>query len=102
MRAWANAWSDWRGIGEIAWMDRQWPRLGRQRIPTSFRLASSEQVATVVGQQVRWALARERHGRLITQWPILAGDSVLPLHLYVLSGYRGTDFEMLRSFMFRL
>jgi hypothetical protein len=99
IRAWANAWSDWHGIGEIAWTDRQWPRLGRQRIPVSFRLASSEQVATVVGQQARWALARERHGRLITQWPILAGNSVLRRHFDVLADYSGTEFERLWSLM---
>jgi hypothetical protein len=99
IRAWVNAWSDWRGIGEIAWGDRQWPRLGRQRVPTSFRLASSEQVAIVIGQQVRWALARERQGRLITQWPILAGHSVLPRHFDVLADYSGTDFERLWSLM---
>jgi hypothetical protein len=99
IRAWVNAWSDWRGIGEIAWEDRQWPRLGRQRIPTSFRLASSEQVATIIGQQVRWALARERQGRLITQWPILTGHSVLPRYFDVLADYSGTDFERLLSLM---
>src|SRR5882724_5736721 len=49
IRAWVSAWFAWQGIGEISWEDRQWPRLGHQRIPTSFRLASSGQVAAVVG-----------------------------------------------------
>jgi hypothetical protein len=99
IRAWVNAWSDWRGIGEITWEDRQWPRLGRQRIPTSFRLASSEHVATIIGQQVRWALARERQERLISQWPILTGHSVLPRYFDVLADYSGADFERLLSLM---
>jgi hypothetical protein len=99
IRAWVNAWSDWRDIGEIAWEDRQWPRLGRQRIPTTFKLASPEQVATVVNQQVRWTLARERQGRLITQWPKLAEDTVLSRHFDVLADYSDTNFERLWSLM---
>ena len=99
IRAWVNAWSDWRDKGEIAWEDRQWPRLGRQRIPTTLTLTSSEQVAAVVGQQVRWTRARERRERLIGQWPMLEGDSVLPRHFDVLADYSSADFERLCSLM---
>ena len=58
---------DWRDIGEVSWEHRHWPRLGLQRIPTSLTLASPDHVATVIGQQVRWARACERQGRLVAQ-----------------------------------
>jgi hypothetical protein len=99
VRAWVNAWFAWVGKGEISWEDRQWPRLGRQRIPTSFTLASAEQLAIVVGQQRRWTCACERHRRLITQWPILAGNPVIPRYFDVLADYSGADFEGLCSLM---
>ena len=99
IRAWVTAWSAWHDTGEISWEDRQWPRLGQQRIPTSFTLVSAEQLATVVGQQRRWTCACERYGRLIIQWPILAGSSVLPRYFDVLADYSGTDFERLCSLM---
>jgi hypothetical protein len=98
-RSWAAAWSAWHDIGEVSWEDRQWARLGRQRIPTSLRLASSDEVARVIGQQMRWTLACERYGFLTTQWPRLNGNSVLPKHFDVLAEYSGTDFEGLCSLM---
>jgi hypothetical protein len=99
IRAWVSAWFAWQGKGEISWEDRQWPRLGHQRIPTSFKLASSEQVASVVGQEIRWTHACERYDRLITLWSKLIGNPVLPRHFDVLADYGGPDFERLCSLM---
>lgn len=99
IRAWVTAWSGWHGAGEISWEDRHWPRLGSQRVPTGFSLASSEQVALVIGQQPQWNRACERYRRLIAEWPILAGDSVLPRYFDALADYEANDFERLCSLM---
>jgi hypothetical protein len=97
VRAWVAAWSAWQEVGEISWENRQWYRLGRQRIPTNLRLASPEQVATIVGQEKRWICASERYQELIAQWPILARSSVLRRHFDALADYNTNDFERLFS-----
>jgi len=99
VRAWVAAWSAWQEVGEISWEDRQWSRLGRQRIPASFKLASADQVAAIVGQQVRWSRACERYQRLIAQWPILARNSVFRRQYDALADYNTNDFERLCALM---
>jgi hypothetical protein len=98
-RAWVNAWSTWRELGEITWQDRQWPRLSNQRIPTSFRVASPNQVAALIGQQRRWTCACQRYERFVSRWPGLKEYSVLSHHFDVLADYTGADFEALYSLM---
>lgn len=102
IRAWVAAWSNWHDVGEVSWEQRQWPRLGLQRIPTSLTLASSYQVATLVGQQMRWTRACERSALLIARWPTLERNPVLAQHFDTLADYDGVDFERLCSLIFWL
>ena len=99
IRAWVAGWFSWRDMGEVSWEHRHWPRLGLQRIPTSLTLASSDHVATVVGQQIRWTRACERYSLLIARWPTLGENPVLPQHFDVLADYDCVDFERLWSLM---
>jgi hypothetical protein len=95
-RAWIAAWSEWTGPGELRWEERQWPRLGRQRLPASLDLRSAAEIAAVAGQAPRWALAAERYERMVDRWPSLASEaSVLARHFDVLADYGDSDFERL-------
>ena len=99
IRAWISAWDNWKGIGEVHWETRQWPRLGPQRIPLRFSLISPAQVAEAVGEQQRWAFSSERYNRLTYQWPVFANTSVLPRYFDVLADYDATNFERLYSLL---
>ncbi|MCG6940864.1 MAG: DUF2220 family protein [Thiohalocapsa sp.] len=57
---WAAATADAGRPGELIWTERQWPGLGRQRLPERLLLAGPAQVAAWVHEQARWALACER------------------------------------------
>ncbi len=99
IRAWISAWHNWKGIGEVHWEARQWPRLGPQRIPLRFSLTSPEQVAEAVGEQQRWAFSSERYDRLTHRWPVFANSSVLPRYFDVLADYDAPNFERLYSLL---
>ena len=99
IRAWVSAWLNWKGIGEVHWEARQWPRLGLQRIPLRFSLISPEQVAEAVGEQQRWALSSERYDRLTRKWPVLANTPVVPRYFDVLAEYDAANFERLYSLL---
>jgi len=99
VRAWVDAWSSWREAGFISWETKQWPRMGRQNIPVSLALASSEDVARLVGREKQWACARERYKGLIATWPTLSANSVLPRYYDVLVEYGEEDFQRLCSLL---
>ncbi|MGD8274812.1 MAG: DUF2220 family protein [Thiohalocapsa sp.] len=68
VRDWIERWTaadtDPARPGELIWTERQWPGLGRQRLPERLVLAGPEQVAVWVGEQARWLRARERAASL--------------------------------------
>ena len=68
VRDWIEAWTamerDPGRPGELTWTERQWPGLGRQRLPERLVLGSPGAVATWVGATRRWGLAVERAARL--------------------------------------
>jgi hypothetical protein len=64
VRAWALAWQAWPGPGEVCWEERQWPRLGRQRLPAALMLATAEAAADLAGEGERWRRAVSRRRRL--------------------------------------
>jgi hypothetical protein len=81
---WAAAEVDPTRPGEILWTERQWPGLGRQRLPERLLLAGPEQVAMWLGEQPRWLRARERAATLrqALAAPATPGDdSALPASL---------------------
>lgn len=99
VRDWIAAWSAWKGPADIAWESRQWPRLGRQRLPTSLRVSSPEAVAAIVGESTPWSMASERYRRMIACWPVLAQGSVLTAKFDMLADYATEDFERLVSLL---
>ncbi|WP_296809877.1 DUF3322 and DUF2220 domain-containing protein [Thiocapsa sp.] len=64
VRAWIAQWQHIQRPGEVIWTERQWPGLGRQRLPERLLLPDPEAVAGWVGAQPAWHLARLRAMRL--------------------------------------
>lgn len=68
MRDWIERWTaadtDPARPGELIWTERQWPGLGRQRLPERLLLTGPEQVAAWLGEQARWLRAQERAASL--------------------------------------
>ena len=97
IREWVSAWNDWSGVGEITWEDRQWPRMGKQRIPVSIAFASAEQASDAVGQRKRWDRAVERYMHVTSRWPCLTKGTELSRNFDVLANYSDEDYERLLS-----
>jgi hypothetical protein len=69
VRAWSLAWQAWDERGEVAWEERQWPRLGTQRVPAALQVAGPERAAELAGQGERWRRATQRRWALAQAWP---------------------------------
>ncbi len=95
VRAWAAAWQSWAGPGEVVFEDRHFPRLGRQRLPVGLSFAAPGDVAAVVGQAGRWAIATRRFQGMLERWPALAQGAALASRFDVLADYADDDFERL-------
>ena len=91
--AWVKAWSTWSGPGEITWHERQWRRLGTQRLPERLNLRDPAEVATLLGDGPRWERAQERFRQLVARWPRL--EARLPRHFSALADYSAADFDRL-------
>jgi hypothetical protein len=80
---------------QLEWAERQWPRLGRQRVPERLLLASAEDVARLVGHGKRWQRACERSERLARAWPALLGQAVLGRVFDALADWADDGFDRL-------
>lgn len=96
---WVEAWYGWKGPAEIVWEWRQWPRLGKQRLPVNAIFPSPEAVTEVVGEARRWLVAVERYRHMTTRWPNLAHDPALPSQFNVLADYPADDFRCLMTLL---
>jgi len=99
VREWVNAWNDWSGVGEITWEDRQWSRMGKQRIPVSIAFASAERASDAVGHRKRWDCAVERYAHMTSRWPCLAKGAELSRNFDVLANYCDEDYGRLISLL---
>lgn len=70
-RAWAQAWANWQGGGEVLWATRRWVRAGEHRLPTHWRVCDAHELARVLGQERRWRRACERRDAWERRWPQL-------------------------------
>lgn len=95
VRDWIEAWHAWNGPAEILWEWRQWPRLGKQRLPVSSVFSSPDAVAEIVGEEGRWSVAVERYRRMTARWPSLVNEPALISQFNVLADYPAGDFERL-------
>ena len=99
VRAWASAWQSRTDAGDIVFEDRQFARLGRQRLPASLVLPDAAAVASAVGQTRRWATASERYQQMLTRWPAMGQCNALASRFDVLADYSSKDFERLVSLL---
>jgi hypothetical protein len=95
VRQWVEDWTRWHDAGEVQWLDRQWPRLGTQRLPCRLLLSCAADVARVVGEEQRYQRAGERVGRLTARWGALSGSPLLLRHFDELADYPEQEFERL-------
>jgi hypothetical protein len=94
VQAWVSAWQAWHGPGQLRWADRQWTRLGRQRLPERLLLRDAAEVAEWIGEGDAWARARCRYRRLVEAFPELT--EVLPAHFEWLVTAADVEFDRLR------
>jgi hypothetical protein len=93
VRAWADAWRQWRGAGQVRWSERRWRVLGTQTLPEQLILDGPMQVAAWAGEAERWRRAVDRFQLVVARWPALAQRLT---HLYgVLADYVDADFGRL-------
>ena len=95
LAAWIGAWLAWKGPGDLVWAERRWRGLGKHRVPEAIRLQSPYEVAAWVGEESRWARARDRHEELLARWPTL--KSRLSRFFDVLADYTAEDFRRLET-----
>lgn len=95
VRVWATAWQSRTGSGEVVFEERQFARLGRQRLPVSLNFESAATVASAVGQAKRWHMAAERHVQLVSRWSAFSQGKALAARFDVLADYSAEDFERL-------
>jgi len=69
--AWRSAWKGWLGIGEVDWVERRWPLLGRQAVPEALVLSDADALANLLGEALRWQRARARFDTWVQCWPAL-------------------------------
>ena len=97
VRAWIDAWQQWRGTGTLEWQERRWRNLGAQRLPGRLLLESPEDVVAWLGEAGRWHTTRDRYRRLCDRWPVLTG--CLARHFEVLAEYPDVDFNRLETLL---
>jgi hypothetical protein len=99
-RDWIEGWAALAAAperpGELLWTERQWPGLGRQRLPERLLLADAAAVATWLGEQDRWQRAWAR-AAAIAATPGWSGQRTLRLgrHFDWLAEAAADDFERL-------
>lgn len=95
VRAWANAWQSRTGPGELVFEERQFARLGTQRLPVTLSFECAATVAAVVGQARRWETASTRYQMMVDRWPAFEQGKGLAARFDVLADYSAEDFERL-------
>lgn len=68
--AWRASWRHPQA-GKVAWSERQWPLLGRQRVPEKWWLRDAADVADALGESLRWQRASARFAAWSRHWPAL-------------------------------
>lgn len=95
VQSWARAWRKWSGPATVEFETKKWARLGSQDLPIRLVICSPGDVASLCGQEKRWAKAVERKDTLLAHWPSLATSVKLGRYFDVLTDYADTDFERL-------
>lgn len=93
VRAWANAWREWRGPGRLVWIERRWRTLGTQSLPDKLILDDADQAAAWANESHRWRCAAERYAALSARWPALR--DAMASYFDILADYSDSDFGRL-------
>ena len=99
VRRWVDAWRAWRGAGSVAWEERLWAHVGRQRLPVRIGFSSASEVADAIGKRKRWHTAATRYQQLTERWPALAGNPGVSRQFDVLADYSQADFDRIVSLL---
>lgn len=97
VRAWQQRWHEWRGDGELVWVERRWSSLGTQQLPERLILHDPIQVARWAGEAERWERAEHRYRYMLGRWSRLKGS--LAAHFDTLADYPEDDFHRLFSML---
>lgn len=95
VQQWQQQWLQWRGDGEINWIERRWSKIGHQKLPERIVFYNPFQVARWIGKEQEWHIAERRYSDFVVRWPSLAG--VLPKHFRVLVDYDDDNIERLMA-----
>lgn len=90
---WQKSWLNWSGDGEIQWVERHWPKLGKQKLPEKILIHKPIHIARWIGEEQAWNKVTQRHQILITKWPHLT--QILSRYFKVLKDYDDVDFDRL-------
>jgi hypothetical protein len=85
----------WPAGVSVNWVERSWPRLGRQSLPQGVVVDSPAAAAAVVGDSERWAAACQRASAIAAIWPPLARGAVLGRLFDPLADWATDDIERL-------
>ena len=95
VQQWQTQWRDWQGDGEIIWVERQWPSLGKQLLPERLLIHSASDVALWIGESVSWERVKQRYQHWCARWPQLV--EYLPRRFDLLADYLESDFSHLEK-----
>lgn len=93
VRQWVAAWDRYDLAGSVVWEERQWQRLGSQRLPRSLVFEHPQAVATALGLAMVWEAAARRYAHLVTRLPALAATSALTSQFEFLATAEEPDFR---------
>lgn len=95
VRAWRDAWADWKGPGQVRWLERRWPALGTQSLPEALILDSPAQAAELAGEGEHWQRAARRVEELASHWPALADEA--PFRWELLAIWSDADYQRFKA-----
>lgn len=93
VEAWVRAWQ--RSPLNVRWEDRQWPSLGRQRLPVSVTLDGPDAITAAAGFTEHWQMLQRRCARLHRMDETPSWTTILTSTFRYWSALTDSDFDRL-------